>query len=360
MLRLERIIACSVLAAAAATPAQAQTDPERREQARQFASKGFDALQKRDYATAEANFRRADALVHAPTLVVDHARALTGLGRLVEAHERYELVLREGVAPNSPWQWQRAYHDAERELTALKPRLSWLKLEVHGPRTPTVRIDGRAVPAAALGIRRATDPGTHVISVSAPGYLPREEIVNLDEGGNASLELTLEPDQTGAAAPKPEKPKAVATDTEPRTQTLDLEPVETSERDDTFAYVAFGVGGVALATGAVTGFLFLKARSDLDEECANQLCRPRTNAELATIQDRRNDYRLWGTISGVALGVGVAGAATGAAMLVFATDSEPEPQKADDESATPARMRAAVRPFELRVGLGSVSLRGAF
>src|ERR1043165_8586206 len=67
-----------------------------REQARGLAAQGYDALQRKDYAVAEDLFRRADALVHAPTIVVDHARALVGLGRFVEAHERYELVMREG------------------------------------------------------------------------------------------------------------------------------------------------------------------------------------------------------------------------------------------------------------------------
>src|ERR1041384_5444151 len=74
--------------------AWAEASAQDREQARKLASEGFDALERNDYATAEDRFRRADALVHAPTLVVDHARSLAGLGRLVEAHERYELVLR--------------------------------------------------------------------------------------------------------------------------------------------------------------------------------------------------------------------------------------------------------------------------
>ena len=34
--------------------------------------------------------------------LVDWARALQGLGRFVEAHEKYELVLREGVTSTSP------------------------------------------------------------------------------------------------------------------------------------------------------------------------------------------------------------------------------------------------------------------
>src|SRR6478735_1111788 len=67
------------------------------------------ALALKEYANAIDRFARADALVHAPTLVVDWARALQGAGRLVEAHEKYELVLREGVDTNTaPKSWLRA------------------------------------------------------------------------------------------------------------------------------------------------------------------------------------------------------------------------------------------------------------
>ena len=82
------VLLSSVSASVRAEPSQAD-----REQARTLAAQGYDALQRKDYAVAEERFRRADKLVHAPTLLVDWARALIGLGRLVEAYERYELVL---------------------------------------------------------------------------------------------------------------------------------------------------------------------------------------------------------------------------------------------------------------------------
>src|SRR4051812_30509984 len=83
-----------------------------REEARKLARQGFQALQRKDYASAEDLFRRADELVHAPTLELDHARALVGLRKFVEGHERYEQVIREGVAPNAPWQWKAAVVEA--------------------------------------------------------------------------------------------------------------------------------------------------------------------------------------------------------------------------------------------------------
>src|SRR5450432_550214 len=72
--------------------ALAQESASDRATARSLAGEGYAALKSKDYETAEDRFRRADELVHAPTLVVDHARALVGLGRVGEAYEAYQSV----------------------------------------------------------------------------------------------------------------------------------------------------------------------------------------------------------------------------------------------------------------------------
>src|SRR5690606_19874127 len=173
-------VACVLTLAVPATAAEPTAAD--RATARALAREGFDALKKDDFETAEDRFRRADQLVHAPTLVVDHARALVGLGRLVEAHERYSLVLREGVSPNAAWPWKRAYADAQKEIEVIKERLAWLTIQVKGPETPEVSIGGREIPPAAVGVRRATDPGEHTIIVGGEGFHSKEEVVTLTEG----------------------------------------------------------------------------------------------------------------------------------------------------------------------------------
>src|SRR3954463_14192525 len=110
--------------------------------ARSLAGEGYQALQTKDYATAADRFSRADALVHAPTLMIDWARALVGLGKLVEAQERYEQIIREGVDAKAPKSWQRALSDAGTELAQLKPRLAWVTLSVSGAEDARVTIDG--------------------------------------------------------------------------------------------------------------------------------------------------------------------------------------------------------------------------
>src|SRR5688572_30046531 len=84
-----------------AQPAFAQSEADRG-QARQLAIEGNEALEKKDYVTAADKFGRADALFHAPTLLLGFARANAGLGKLVVAVEAYRRVVREGAPPDQP------------------------------------------------------------------------------------------------------------------------------------------------------------------------------------------------------------------------------------------------------------------
>src|ERR1035441_2491334 len=94
-----------VLATPAAALAQSDTD---RATARQLGKDGEQALDAKDFKRAEDDFRRADGLIHAPTLVLGLARALAGEGKLVEAQEAYQRIIRDGVAPGAPDAFKRA------------------------------------------------------------------------------------------------------------------------------------------------------------------------------------------------------------------------------------------------------------
>jgi hypothetical protein len=284
-------------------------------------------LLKKDYALAEDRFRRADSLVHAPSLVVDHARALVGLGRLVEAHERYALVLREGLMPNAPAPWVKARQDAEVEIEAIKPRLAWLTINVSGPNNLAVSLDERQVPQAALGVRRAADPGERVVRVSAPGFLKREERLTLAEGEEKSIEIALEldPDASIKLEDEPEK-------SEPA-------PAAAASRDHTLSYVLWGVGGAGLVLGTVTGVMFLSKKSDLDSKCPGGKC-PENDVDRSEI----DKYNLYGWVSGAGLGIGIAAAAAGT-VLYFVGGNEPPPNQ------------AFIRPY---LGPNSVGAYGSF
>jgi len=294
--------------------------------ARSLAGEGYQALQNKDYATAADRFSRADALVHAPTLMIDWARSLVGLGKLVEAQERYEQILREGVEPKAPKSWQRALADAGTELNQLKPRLAWVTISVSGADDPHVTIDGVDVPSAAIGVRRAVNPGSLQVRVQANGFIGQTKTLALKEGGEETAEFKLEPD--------PDAKKAVAVAPPPPA------PVEVKSHNPTPMYVAFGVSTAGLAVGLVSGGLFLSKRSELQGVCdADRRCE-------SSQADTKKAYDTFGTISVVGYAVAVAGAGVGVTLWLSNRDSKPAPAKG-----------LVVHPY---LGVGSVGAVGSF
>jgi hypothetical protein len=314
---------CILLATA---PALAEPNEADRATARALALEGHTALQKRDYKTAVDRFTRADALVHAPTLVVDLARALQGLGRFVEAHEKYELVLREGVDSSSPKSWTRALEDAKKELDALKPRLAWVTVVLKDPPEATVKIDGVLVPPAAVGVRRAADPGFPKVTVTADGYESFEQTVTVGPGEEKSIEVTLKK-QPEVEGPPPQPSAAV------------YRPRSYSPTRRAVAYVALGVGGASLIAGGVTGALTLKKRSDLRDECLGEACRSSSAKKIST-------YHTYGTLAAATLGAGVVGVGLG--VILIATEPKVE---------QPQTTGLRVRPL---IGLGVLGAEGTF
>ena len=116
-----------------------------------------------------------------------------------------------------------------------------------------VTIDGAPVPTAALGVRRAVNPGSLQVRVQAKGFLGQKKTVELREGAEEALTFQLEPDpELQASSLVKSTPPAEA-------------PVTSHKH--TPMYVAFGVSAAGLAVGAITGGLALSKNSDLSAVC---------------------------------------------------------------------------------------------
>jgi len=269
--------------------------------ARTLAQEGQHALEIKNYTMAIDKFSRADSLVHAPTLLLGLARAQVGSTKLVEAQENYNRIIREGVAPNSPKSWSKAVDDANKEVGAISARIPWVTITVLGPSSPEVVIDSTPVPHASLGVKRAINPGSHKIKVSAEGYLPQEKSIALTEGQSLSVNLELE--QAPESAPPAEKKvAAVAVDTGTSSGG--------GEWRRTVAYVAFGVGGASLIIGGVAGGLAIAKHSQLSDAC-----QPASNCDTSQRANIDSYHRL-GTIADVGFIVGGVGVAAGVVLLV--------------------------------------------
>jgi hypothetical protein len=318
--------------------AHAEPSASERATARSLAQEGYAALTKKDYAAAEDRFRRADELVHAPTLVIDRARALVGLGRFGDAYLAFQAVIGEEVPANAPAVWKRAKKAAEQEIEAVKPRVAWLTLRVTGPSEPHVEIDGQVLPASSLGQRLPANPGEREIALSAQGFISKQIKQTLTEGADVALALELLPE------PKPAPVIVVVPPPAP-----DRTKQETNRRDErnrTLSYVAFGASGVGFAVGITTGILWLNARSDVKASCGSLSCEASTDSEESRFVDQEQRYNTYGTLSAVGFAMGVAGAATGVTLILL------EPKKNADRTT-----KAALAPYFAGQSLG---LRGTF
>ncbi len=323
----------AVLALAALAPgaALAQSDADKAT-ARALATEGQEAFEKKDYATAADRFARADALYHAPTLAIGLARAQAGQGKLVAAQETYNKIVREGVPPKASDAFVKAVADAKRELAALEPRVPWVVLSVEGPSEPKVVLDGALFSSAALGVKRAIDPGKHKLQASADGFAPKEATFEAAEGATQSVKLTLDrapaagaglPPGSGPAAPPPPGPDRASSSSGGGW----MKPV---------GITAVVLGGVGIAAGAVTGVLAIGEHAVLEDDCPLDRC----SADSQTTLD---NFHTLSTISTIGFIGGVVLLGGGIALVALAPKSR-------DTGAT-------IAPY---VGAGQLGARGTF
>ena len=143
------------LGMAVSTEARAQSDADRAT-ARSLGQEGQQAFENKDYATAEDRFRRADKMVHAPTLVLGLARALAAEGKYVEAQESYNRIIREGLPAGAPDVFKRALDDAKKEVDAVAAKVGAVTITVKAAGggdipDPQVVLDEHPINSASLG-----------------------------------------------------------------------------------------------------------------------------------------------------------------------------------------------------------------
>jgi hypothetical protein len=329
---MRRSLTLAVLFSCAVVTSSAFAEPTAadRATARTLAQEGQQALEAKNFAIAIDRFNRADTLVHAPTLLLGLARAQVGLGKLVEAQESYNRIIRDGVTPAAPHSWAKALDDANHEVAALPSRLPWVTISVLGPTNPEVIIDSTPVPTASLGVKRPVNPGNHTVKVSAEGYLPVDKAITLSEGQSLAVNIELEqaPVDPSAAAKKPGAGAEMTAST------------GSAETRRILAFGALGLGGAGLIAGAITGALAIQKHNQVEKGCGGSNC---TDPAWQPSIDR---YRLYGAISTVGFIVGAVGAAGGTILLL----TQPK------ESGTSAKA-TRVTPF---VGPASAGVVGTF
>jgi hypothetical protein len=219
-------------------------------------------------------------------------------GKLASAYAAYRDAVEIGQrSRDSRWV------AADARANQLKPRLSYLTIEVPGPRqlpALSVERDGYRVGSSAWGVPAPVDPGAHVISVKANGYrdwqttidvqgegsAPYVEVPLLEKLGEAELATPLagappaEPAVLPPVAPAPAGPATASPSPSlaQRGQRQGLPPTRVA------ALVAVSVGVVSVGVGV---YFLAKTRSTLSERdgiCpSGKDCAPGTNLHLAEL-----------------------------------------------------------------------------
>lgn len=305
--------------------------------ARNLAQEGYAALREEQFATAVDRFTRANALVHAPTLLRDLARAQIGLGRLVDANETYNQIIREGAPANAPASWRGAVEDAKQEGAALAARVPWLTIRVTGAEDPRVTLDGAPVEGVSPSAKRAVDPGSHEIRATAEGFEPLKKVVLLKEGDDLDVALELQKRAEPAAPPPLAKaPAAPAKSQAPKAPGWH-KPATVG---------AFAIGGAGLVVGSVTGILAMTKHSELTSGCAEGTCGPDQESNY-------NDFHTLGTVSTISFAVGGVGVVSGVVLLLI----EPRASARRETALVADKPGFRWSPF---VGVGAAGVKGSF
>lgn len=310
--------------------AWAQTDDDRAG-ARVAATEGVKAINEKRWADAADLFGRAESLVHSPVHLLYLARAQEKLGKLVNARENYNRILREKYGPESPDAFRQAQTSAQQEASGLDARLASITLKLDGEKGPvTVTMDGEKVPAALVGLPLPVDPGSHTFVATGANLKSDPVSVTVAQGGKNTLTLivkpapgTVDPDApppVAAAAPSASVTPGAATQAPPGTESA---PAAGNSGMKIGGYVALGVGVVGVGVGTLFLLSAEGKKSDGDKLCngPDGAC-PLSQKEK--IDSLGNDYKSAGTLSVVGYGVGAAGLIAGVTLLVLSGSSHSE------------------------------------
>lgn len=332
---------------------------------------------------------RAEKLHHAPVVLGRLGECQVLEGKLVDGTETLRKVLREVLPANASPALLKARERAQSVFDKARPRIAALHIVVNGPAEDAnvaVMVDGELMNSALLEADRPTDPGDHLIEASAAGFLRGSARVSLGPGDKQHVSIDLAPDPhaivpADSASPtlkdtdRPSDP-AGAPATAPLSTRLDPEDdasasASASSTDGapggkpshTGAYVAWAAGGAAVAVGSIFGLMAFNGKSELEEQCLNNLCPP-------TSRDQLESARSASTAATVLFAVGGASLAVGTVLYFSAGESEENTVQSgagntrsmhagSDRSTLARRPRAPVPPRAF-IGIGHVGLAGEF
>lgn len=309
------VVAWSILLAASTGHAQ-DADVE----AEHLFREGKELLKKGKIAEACVKFEASERAAHDLATLVNLADCRERNGELATS---WALFLK--AASEARTSKQDALEKvARKRAKALEGKLSYLTVAVPaGSRVDglEIRRDGEAIDAALWDSAVPTDVGSYTIEATAPGHRAWTATVRVDRGHDKAEPASISvppleklPDEVKPDLPPPDEDRPPPPpDDEPEPPA----PRRGGSGRRTLGLVIGGAGGLATIGGVVFGVL---AKGKLDK--AEDLCGtdhacddPALTVQANALSD---DAALYGNVSTVLVGVGVAGLATGLVLYLTA------------------------------------------
>lgn len=334
-----RITALITALAIALAPAIGLAEPTaaEKETARSLMKEGRTRREKGDHKAALDAFQGADNIMKVPTTGLEVGRSQTDLGLLVEARDTFLRISRIPEQAGEPPAFKEARAEAVALAAKLEERIPTLKLVIsNAPKgaKPAVTIDDAAVSPAMLPYPVKVNPGKHAV-VATIGTFKKSADVELIEGEDKEIALDMTGAPEDATPPPPDQP--------PTKPEVPETPPPPAKGTSPLVYAGFGVAGVGIVVGSVTGLLAMSKTNAAKEDCEGTRCPPSTHDDLGSA-------RTMATVSTVSFVVGLVGVGVGVYGL-FGSSGGAEPPKA---ALGPLRK---VEPF---IGLGTFGVSGSF
>jgi len=338
------LVAASLAFASVASAGPSAAD---KETARGLMAQGRAARQKGDVQAALKAFEAADAIMHVPTTGLELARSQEAAGLLVEARDTALRVMRSPEKPGEPAPFKRAREEAGTLDSDIEARIPSLTIDVKNVpdgQTATVTLDGNELPSALIGEPRKLDPGHHVV-VAKAGTAEGKEEVDVAEKETKTVTVTLPAQQAPAAAAPASEPATAEAPPPPPAQ-----PAGRSGTSKVLMFGGFGLAGVGVVAGTVTGILTMSKTNGIKNSpwCSGNQCNPYEHSDIQSAKTMATISTVSFIAAGAGAVVGVVGLLTGKSSSDSTEPSEP----AGDQDQS-----ARIEPW---VGLGSMGVRGRF
>ncbi|EYF01793.1 hypothetical protein [Chondromyces apiculatus] len=348
-------VAVTVLSASAQA---AEPTAEDRERARALLLEGREKLKAGDGEVAVRYFQAAHAIMGVPTTGLDLAKGLVALGRLMEARAVALGVTKIPPTPDETMAFTRARRAAAELAEELANQIPALVITVKQPAGVQVQVlvDGKAVPAEALGLPWKVNPGKHLLVVAARGFQAEPRQVTVKVAESLTVELSLSP-ETGAARALPEAPRRVggarmspsgeSSASPPSRGEVTAGPGGAGPEVPGWVWIPGGAGLLALGAGLVFAINHAAVRGTVSEDCPANLCDwNRYDDAKATALEAQ-----WNRSLGLALGFGAAGLlGVGSALYGIVTA---EPARPSDAEERKSRRDLGVVPWAGDKGAGA-------